>query len=490
MNPNQSFIIPRISHQPHYTRTDGHHAAFLSASYGLTLDPWQQYVADAWLATNQHGKSLAGKVGLAVPRQNGKNAILEAVELFKMVVQGRRVLHTAHEVKTARKAFLRLASFFENAGQYPELAEMVVQLRYGNGQEGILLNNGGSCEFLARSRGSGRGFTADDLVMDEAQELTDEHLEALLPTISSAPKEDPQQLYTGTPPGPTSPGEVFRRLRDTGVAGADRRLVWHEWSIPDDANPDEAVTRWKQLAQETNPALNIRLNLQTVRDEVGVMSAAGFCRERLGKWDEKATAAAAIDYPLWRRLQIEPEEAPTRGRVAYAVRFSVDGQVAALAAARDPGGDEPVHVEGIQVFEMVMGIGPIVDFLAPRARAAAHIVIDGKSGADLLIQALRDRGIRNKRLIMKMTPDLVTAACATFQQSLTDASLTHIGQEPLDYEVQNATVRKIGAYGGFGWGAPKGENVALLEAATYAAHAVRHTKRKRKEGANAGEPAR
>lgn len=33
--------------------------------------------------------------------------------------------------------------------------------------------------------------------MDGAQDLTDEQLEALLPTICAAPSGDPQQIYTG-----------------------------------------------------------------------------------------------------------------------------------------------------------------------------------------------------------------------------------------------------------------------------------------------------
>jgi hypothetical protein len=32
---------------------------------------------------------------------------------------GEKFLHTAHEVKTARKAFLRIASFFENRRNTP-----------------------------------------------------------------------------------------------------------------------------------------------------------------------------------------------------------------------------------------------------------------------------------------------------------------------------------------------------------------------------------
>ena len=477
--------VPRIAHEPDLRLSDGDDAIFLGSSYGLTPDEWQARVIRSWLATDRNGRLRVGRAGLAVPRQNGKNGNLEIVELFKMVAQGRKILHTAHEVKTARKAFLRLASFFENERKFPEMAELVSEIRRTNGQEAIVLVNGGSCEFVARSRGSGRGFTVDDLVCDEAQELTDEQLEALLPTISSAPSGDPQQIYTGTPPGPGVPGVVFTRVREHGVLGNDKRLSWHEWSIPDDVLPAVAVRSWRELAFETNPALGVGLNIQTVKDELGAMSMEGFCRERLGKWSVGGSSLKAVQFPRWRRLTVTAEEAPQVGVTVFAVRFSVNGLVAAVGVARRPPSG-PIHVEGVEVFDMAAGIAPIVDFLVGKADSAAHIVVDGKSGADLLIQALRDRGVRNKRLIVKMTPDLVTQACSSMLQALSDMSLSHIGQPVLDRQVEVAVPRKIGNFGGFGWGAPDGEDVSLFEAVTYAFLFAKTTKSRRGASADRG----
>ena len=88
-----------------------------------------------------------------MPRQNGKNGVLEMVELYKSAVQGRKILHTAHEVKTCRKAFIRLKSFFESI-DYPELKDEVSAIRSTNGQEAIILKNGGSIEFIAYSKAS------------------------------------------------------------------------------------------------------------------------------------------------------------------------------------------------------------------------------------------------------------------------------------------------------------------------------------------------
>src|SRR5690625_3975899 len=215
---NLDVVLPRVTTVPPFaTDEEAEEAAFLSSSYGLTPDGWQMVPIRGLLARREDGKFAAARVGVSVPRQNGKNAILEVRELFGIVVLGEKILHTAHEVKTARKAFLRLISFFENTREFPELASMVKEIRRTNGQEAIILHNGGSVEFVARTKSSGRGFTVDVLVFDEAQELTDEILAALLPTISAAPLGNPQQIYAGTPPSGNMAGEVFTRIRNAAL---------------------------------------------------------------------------------------------------------------------------------------------------------------------------------------------------------------------------------------------------------------------------------
>ncbi|CAM2869895.1 hypothetical protein PRAC110570_04890 [Propionibacterium acidifaciens] len=148
-----------------------------------------------WLRVRA-GRWVSLDCGLSCPRQNGKNAILEVYELFVTVGLGRRVLHTAHEVKTGRKHFRRLRYFLgeraaDPGAEFQELNKLVREIRNVNGQEGIYLTNGGSIELVARSKSSGRGFTVDTLVCDEAQEPTDDELQAINPSISAAPSGDP-----------------------------------------------------------------------------------------------------------------------------------------------------------------------------------------------------------------------------------------------------------------------------------------------------------
>jgi hypothetical protein len=376
---------PRICSSPTPPQfTDGADIAYLSGAYGLTPDEWQRYVIDRWSARRRDKRYIAGRCGLAVPRQNGKNGILEMVELFKIVVLGRRILHTAHEVKTARKAFLRLKSFFENERLHPELAAMVKEIRQTNGQEAIVLTNGGSVEFVARSRGSGRGYTVDDLVCDEAQELTDEQYEALLPTVSSAPSGDPQVILVGTPPGPGSPGTVFRRMRDAGVKGKDKRLAWVEWSA--DAN-DELDIHDRKIWAATNPALGGRLNERVVVDEVAGMTPEGFARERLGVWDDEAMHRKVIDLAAWSALA---SDSTIDGALALGIAMTPDRSTVTVGVAGFTG-DKRLVRTGMSR----RGTSWLVPWLegAIAERSPVAVVLDAASAAGALIPELERAGI-------------------------------------------------------------------------------------------------
>lgn len=412
-------------------------AAFLASSYGLSPDPWQHLVLDAWLAELVDGRWASGRCGLAVPRQNGKNGVIEVRELYGMVALGERFLHTAHEVKTARKAFLRLCSFFEN-DDFPELKALVKEIRRTNGQEAIVLTNGASVEFVARSRGSGRGFTVDVLVMDEAQELTDEQLEALLPTISAAPTGNPQIILTGTPPGPGSIGEVFTRTRQAGVDGEDGRLSWHEWSIDGTVDPTD-----RNLWADTNPALGIRLNVTTLEDELATLSEEGFLRERLGLWADRRTASV-IPLEAWERQAIP--EPPTDGRLAYGLDMTPDRAMVALSVALRPEVG-PVHVEVARHESTMRGTRWAVDWLVERWPKATAVVVDAQSPAMALVPELLERGVK---VTISNASDMAKA-CGMIHDGVIAGDVTHFDQARLTDALVGATKRDIGQAGGWGW---------------------------------------
>lgn len=324
---------------PEPDRSFGDLAGQFAADYGLTPEPWQQLVLDDWLSESS-GRWSALTCGLACPRQNGKNGIIEIRELFGMVGRGEKILHTAHQVKTAQKHFRRLKHFFgkkvnDPTAKYPELNALVVELRQVNGQEAIFLANGGSVEIVARSQGSGRGYTVDVLVLDEAQDLSDDDLEALMPTTSSAPLGNPQWIYAGTPPGPKACGEVFTRTR-TDALQSPYRTTWAEWSVEaesvDDLDLDD-----HDVWLATNPALGGRLQWEVCEGERGRFSPRGFARERLGWWEPGSGQSAALNADLWMSLA---DPAAERGSSpSFGIATAPDHSWSAIAVAwRRPDG--------------------------------------------------------------------------------------------------------------------------------------------------------
>ena len=72
---------PRYSHHPTYFTTAADDAIDLAAVAGLNLMPWQEYVLRNSLGEKQDGKWASFVNCLVIPRQNGKNALIEARQL-------------------------------------------------------------------------------------------------------------------------------------------------------------------------------------------------------------------------------------------------------------------------------------------------------------------------------------------------------------------------------------------------------------------------
>lgn len=210
--------------------SSGRDAVELAASAGLVLDPWQELVLEGALAEEpdprRRGKNrwCAPEVGVIVPRQNGKGGILEARELAGLFLFGERlILHSAHEFKTASEAFKRILVLIQNTPDLWREVKPKGGVRTSHGDEGIELRSGQRLRFVARSTGSGRGFTGDCIILDEAYNLSAANMSALLPTLAAVP--NPQLWYTSSAPLPRQESDTLRRLCARGRAGAREAMA-------------------------------------------------------------------------------------------------------------------------------------------------------------------------------------------------------------------------------------------------------------------------
>jgi hypothetical protein len=460
---------PRIRIEPDRVATDGADAAVLMREYGNSLDPWQEMVVNCWLGVDDAGDYTTTSAGLALPRQNGKNVCLEAREFFGMVINGEKILHTAHQVKTAKKSFKRLESMFTDK-RHPEIGELVKYIRHANGEEAIELLNGGSIEFSARSRQAARGFDGISLVVfDEAQELQDDQIEAILATLSASATGTRQIIYTGTPPYPGCPGTVFRRRRTGCLNDAGPHDAWHEWSV-EAKQADEINVEDTTLWYMTNPAMGIRLTEDFTKTELTTMTPDGFARERLGWWYpaliEENKAVNQEDWKACCSALPKPE-----GKTAYGVKFSVDGSVVSLCGAVIPK-DGPARISLIDIRPMGMGTQWLADWLNKRYDKASCVVIDGKNGADVLIDKIADKW-KAKNSVIRIKARDVIASTSMLTDMLTERSVTwYKEQEILNQSAVSSTKRPIA--GGWGFG---GDNSTPIEAAALALWGAKTSKR-------------
>ena len=463
---------PRIQIEPERAATDGPDAALLMSEYGCDLDPWQRAVMDCWLGKDADGKYTVTSAGLSLPRQNGKNVCLEAREFYGLVVNGERILHTAHQVRTSKKSFRRLAAMFTDK-RHPEVTDIVKNIRYTNGEESIELDNGGVIEFSARSRQAARGFDGISLVVfDEAQELMDDQVEAIMATLSASATGTRQLLYTGTPPYPNCPGEVFRRRRKSCIDNPSVHDSWHEWSIEADSI-DKINTEDKTLWYMCNPALGIRLSEEFTEEEQRSMSPDGFARERLGWWSpvfEKSTDYA-ISSDAWdacKSSELKPE-----GKTAYGIKFSVDGSEVCLCGAVI----DELGISRISLIERrPTGLGTqwLADWLNARYKKASCVVIDGRNGVDVLVDKITDVWKMKGSVIRPSAKDMI-AAVSVLMDCLNEKTLTwYEKQDALRDSAITATKRSIGALGGWGFG---GEDSSPIEACALALWGAKISKR-------------
>lgn len=461
---------PRIRVEPERTSTDGTDAALLLRSYICDPDEWQKAVLDCWLGTNEAGGYTVTSAGLATPRQNGKNTVLEGREFFGMAVKGEKILHTAHQVRTSKKSFRRLAGIFTDK-RFPEIQDLVKQIRYTNGEECIELTNGGSIEYSARSRQAARGFDGISLVVfDEAQELTDDQLEAIMATLSASATGTRQLIYTGTPPYPGCPGDVFRRRRTAALSSPGKHDAWHEWSVEGKTIAD-INTGDKTLWYMTNPAMGIRLTEEFTEEEFRSMSHDGFARERLGWWAPvfEHKEAFAIDAEAWDACA--SDDPKPEGKTAYGVKFSSDGAMVTLCGAVIPA-EGPARISLIEKRPTGHGTQWLADWLNARYERAACVVIDGRNGVDVLIDKIAPVWKIKGSIVRPGARDMI-AAVGTLTDAIAASELTwYRAQEDMRDSATTSTKRKIG--GGWGFG---GENPTPIEAAALALWGAKTAKR-------------
>lgn len=464
--------LPTYHYSTEYSRSEGKFAAELSKYYALKPHPWQEEVLNDWLAVDETGHLINNFCLLQVPRQNGKTGVSDPRETWGLVRRGEKILHTAQEFQTAKKAFDRLRKKFGDKVndpycEYPELNALVSKYTLSAGQMILDLKNGGHIEFRTRGNNSdmGRGGTFDLVVIDEAQAYTEEQDAALSPLNSAAPSGSPQTILMGTPPKLGDKGVVFARAREMLHKNPIKGQCISEWTVDDIGDVNDRK-RW----YETNPSLGYQLLETALEKDVISMSPDTFAMEHLGYFPK---AGAEAEHPIkeskWNACA--SDDPKPEGKTAYGVKFSPDGSEVCLCGAVIPE-DGPARISIIDRRNTSHGIRWLSDWLNERHGSAACVVIDGRNGVDLLIERISPAW-RMKDSIIRPTVKDVLASVSTLMNEINEQTITwYKPQAMLKDSALSATKRTLA--GGWAFG---GDDCTPIEAAALAIWGARTSKR-------------
>lgn len=454
---------PRIRCVPPHANTEsGREAIELAADVGLILDPWQELVLELACAERADGKWAAFEVGVVLPRQNGKNSILEARELAGLFLFGEKlIVHSAHLMDTALKHMQRMKQLIESN---PDYDRQVAQIIEGNGKEKIKLKSGAEIVFKTRTKGGGRGLTGDLVILDEAYELPNATIAALVPTMAARSKTgNPQMWYTSSAVNQQSHHHGFQlaKVRRRGIAGTSKRLAYFEWSVPDELyNPKQpdVVAKDPAMWAMANPALGIRISLEYIEDEQDLMPAREFAVERLGIGDwpiEESGDEGTIGKAAWAALVDEAvkaggEPTPVGIDVAFAAEVSYDRKWASIAmyGVREDG------LGQIELTDRRRG----TDWIVPRLLELRDkwnpvaFGVDGKGPSLTLVQDLKDAGItlpedpdkpKRGELVVLTLPEMA-AAVGQMLDAIDQRAFRHLDDADLNDAALDVVLRPVG----------------------------------------------
>lgn len=400
-----------------------------AAEAGLVLDDWQCWILEEALAERADRRWAAFEVGVIVPRQNGKGSILEALEIYHLfVLKSQLIVHSAHEFKTAREHFLRMQSLIKNC---PELYALVGPgsggyIHTGAGAESIGTAEGARLNFIARSRGSGRGFSGDLVVLDEAFNLPVESVGAMAPTMSAMP--NPQVWYTSSPPHADS--QVLHSVRKRGHAKQGGRLFFAEWSNEPGVDPDDNAAM-----AAVNPAYPHRLTPENLDAEREMLRDLGdeLIRERLGVPSEEDSGSGVFE-DKW------PGCLDEQSQIADGLTVALDVAPGMTFSSFGCSGTRSDGLAHIELMERHSGTGWVVDRAKYYNGKYGLILVDPHGPVSGLFKELREAGV----VLEEVGAGEVPKACATIQEKVLNGTVRHIGQAPLDAAARGAAIKPAG----------------------------------------------
>jgi hypothetical protein len=434
---------------------------------GIEPMPWQEIAAMYATATGPEGRYLYREFAAIVARQNGKTTFSKPLVISRLLA-GRRIMHIAQVRELPRIMFEAIADAIEemNPDLLPRRRGKVIYPRRGAGSESIVLTNGGQYRIAAAIMG-GRGFSFDDLLIDELREMTRfDVINAAKPAQRFS--ENPQTIYLSNMG--TDDSVILNSL--TLRAGLDPSLAYLEWSAdPDYATGD--VRGWYQANPSIGHYPQVLRDLE--QDYTAALLAgnlAGFEMESLCRKVPTARelAVSAAD---WAACHVPRPLDGLEGPYALAVDIHPGWERASIAVAgvRDDG---RVAVELYRDLRDGLTAERIIAEVKAFPDPVVSVVYEGISGG--LASFRRDAEMSGIPWV-ELKPHDVMRACMDVTEMIQSAKLA-VDDPLLDAQIAWTARRPVGPDGGFRFSRSESAGpIDAVMAMTFAANAIQATQR-------------
>ena len=441
-----------------------------AAAVGYELDEWQQDMVRWSFVRRRDGLWSARDYGIEVPRQNGKNIVLEVIEVVALFALGEDlVIHSAHRTDVSHEHFLSLKTHIEST---PDLMEQMPNrpnngFITANGKESIELANGNRLLFKSRQSGSGRGPRPKRLVFDEALILSTTAVGDMAPGMTA--QRNPQIIFASSPP--KSDSSMLHGLRKRAMEPAEGdRLFYAAWNNPDSTDPDDQDA-WYRV----NPSLGYgRMTEESLNANRRLMTFEDFIREHIGIPEPPDDEQHAIDLARWSELAYVLDDPATElsdERIgidaAGGLRSVTFGQAARHVATNGLYVQWRAHLERNERHDRRPLKTRTIEVAVKLCEAYGPLVVRANSPVLAWRVEMENAGVTFDEL---STPDYA-AACGYIQDAVEEGTIRHRNQPEMNNAVAGLGTKPAGD--GEVWSHRKSSaNIAPFVAVTCALYRV------------------
>jgi phage terminase large subunit-like protein len=395
-------------------------------SVGVTLLPWQQFLAHEICKVTENDKWYFKEAGVIISRQNGKSTFMQLMILWRMYALEQKLqVHTAHKLTTSSEIFWKIDDTIQS---FAHLADRFSKKYESKGSQEIKLSTGE--RYLVRANNSAsRGIAAPDTVyMDEVREFHDDEVWSSLRYTQMA-TPNPQTLIFSNAGDQHS--VILNRLRERGVAaagGADDKIGWFEWSAEPGCKIDDRDA-WAQA----NPSLGWTISIENL--EAAMMDDESIVRtELLCQWVSQINPA--IGASNWAACLSDKAKLDKEATTWMAIDLSPDRRAGALLAAQRLPNDKFLVVL-LDTYENTVNLDDkqMANSIADWVRKySVETVAYSRQTAGAVAARLAPAGISTTPI----DGAVYGQACDEMLSAITSQRLVHTNQEELTKQVLSA----------------------------------------------------